>query len=253
MSQFRSGRERPQTPTSPRSVRSGLRLSGACAAIAALAIGLSSNDARAQQPMQGPPPGYAPAPSPYPAPQPYAQPYQQQPGAYPPPVYYQPQPVYVVPPGQRQMGPRVMDYDDGPIPAGYHVETRVKKGLVIAGAAVLGSFWLLSALGGALAIDAGHDHDAEGLFVPVAGPFVALANETAGSKHLLATVQFCYVLDGLAQSAGLLMLVGGIVFPSQKLVRDEVALDVGGTKVRFHPTPMRVGDNSVGFGLAGSM
>jgi hypothetical protein len=153
--------------------------------------------------------------------------------AYPPPAYYAPQPA----------GPlRITDWEPGePIPKGYHQVTRIRTGLVVGGAVTFGVVYLLTALGGAIASDAG-GHDAKPLLIPVAGPFAVLG----GSQY--ATLDFFLVLDGIVQAGGLAMLIAGIAAPRSELIRD----NVGKTTFTLRPSPMTFGQNSAGFGLKGT-
>ncbi|HVY45214.1 MAG TPA: hypothetical protein VHB21_05005, partial [Minicystis sp.] len=153
------------------------------------------------------------------------------------------------------LGPKVMDYDEGePIPAGYHLATRARKGLVITGGVLFGTFWLFSALGAAIANDTG-DRNAWPFYVPAVGPFIALATE-GQTRQLESSLTFAYVLDGLIQTGGLAMFVGGLAFPSTKLVRN----DIGATKPRglfadvtIRPAPVSLGDGRLGLGFVGTL
>jgi hypothetical protein len=207
----------------------------ACAVPLAVTV-LSASSALAQEPPPppGPPPGaqpppyYGQPPPPYGAPGPYGQP-----GGYyaPPPV------IYVT-------GPKVMDYEEGqPVPDGYHLQTRARRGLIIGGAVTFGSVYLLSAVVG-LSLEAG-DRALGGtgdsywpLYVPLAGPFIAIGTTNAQGGGI-----FTLMIDGLAQVGGAAMLVGGIAAPATKLVRNDLALQV-------HPI---VGGGTVGLGVSGSL
>lgn len=164
-----------------------------------------------------PPPGYGQAPPGYgQAPPGYGQP---PPGYgpqyYPPPGYG---PQYYQPQDTR---PRVLDYEDGePIPAGYHLRTKVRKGLIGGGAGLLGGLWFASLLTGAVGDTATAYGDGgwAALYIPVAGPFVAIStlhSDSAGTALLL--------LDGVGQLGGAAMIVLGAVLPQKQLVRDDVA------------------------------
>jgi hypothetical protein len=134
--------------------------------------------------------------------------------------------------------PRELDWEDGqPIPEGYRVEGRIRKGLVIAGAATFGAAYILTALGAAIAIDNSEDGEPyEPLFIPVAGPFVTIRTADAS-----ATATFGLVVDGVVQVGGLAMLIAGLAAQEQVLVR------VGDAEL----TPV-VGDRMGGLGLGGS-
>jgi hypothetical protein len=163
----------------------------------------------------------------------------------PPPPAYEPVPVtpslvYHVPPSPTGYVPRpIGDWQEGePIPQGYYPVKRMRTPLVVAGAITLGSLYLTSALGGAIASDSGAG-SGKSLLVPVFGPFAmaGLQGSTTGG--------FVLVLDGLGQAAGLTMLVIGLAMPKTTLVRGDVA------KVQITPVPMTFGPSSAGFGFVG--
>jgi hypothetical protein len=121
----------------------------------------------------------------------------------------------------RRRGPRrVVDYRGGPIPMGMHLETRRPHGLVIAGAITFGA----SYIGGALSLAACSGIVTTSctpgmgwLLVPVVGPFIAVGfAQTTESRALL-------VIDGVAQAAGLAMMLGGIFTARTVLVEDPYA------------------------------
>jgi hypothetical protein len=132
-------------------------------------------------------------------------------------------------------------YEDGdPIPPGYVLESRVKRGLVIAGATTLGSLWIVSMIGGAIAVDTGGGSEFWPLFVPVAGPFIAI-----GTHDTTATSALLFTINGLGQSAGLAMLIAGLATENKFLRYRGADLELGPT---FH-----VGaDGSSTFGLTGA-
>lgn len=194
--------------------------------------------AGAPESTRSPPPGYAagaptyasPVPSPGYAPG-YAAPYDSwtSPGYAPP---------------QRVIGPHIIaDWSEGePIPPGYHESTRMRKGLVIAGAVLFGTTYLLSALVGAIVTDCQCGGTATALLIPGAGPFVELGQSNS------ATGSFSLVLDGLSQVGGLAMFIAGLAVPRTVLVRDDYASSSG-----FHLTvsPI-VGPGQRGMGLVGT-
>jgi hypothetical protein len=157
-------------------------------------------------------------------------------GEYAAPMSQKTQPSYV-PQSVAMSGPDTIDdYEEGrPVPAGYHTETRKRKGLIIGGAVTLGATYLLSAMvaaAGADLSDSGNNSVAS-LYVPVFGPFIQLAN--AGSS----TGRFWCVIDGGAQAAGLAMLISGLVLDKTILVRN----DLGATLIPIHT---RDGGNGLG-------
>ncbi|MEM9693275.1 MAG: hypothetical protein AAGA56_12070 [Myxococcota bacterium] len=104
--------------------------------------------------------------------------------------------------------------------------------LVAGGITLLGIFWASSVVAAAVQSEGeeaagidGDGIDAEdwyALYVPVAGPFVTAVNvraRGAGLGLLLA--------DGILQTAGLGMLVGGFFVPRERIAQEAVRVDVG--------------------------
>lgn len=182
------------------------------------------------QPPGAPPPGYPPG---YPPP------------GYPPPGYGQGYPPPGYPPGYGAPGypppgygaypmpvdnrPVVLDYEEGqPIPEGYRLQTRVRKGLVAGGAGTFGGLWLASILAASVATSANEDDDKwMPLYIPVGGPFATIATVGSSSAGTLALM-----LDGLGQAGGLTMLIVGAALPEKRLVRENIA----GTSLSIAPT-----------------
>jgi hypothetical protein len=192
------------------------------------AAGSVGSTAFAQQPPP-PPPGYGVQ----------APPDGQQPPP-PPPGYYG---GYGY--GPMPMGPKEMDYDEGqPVPPGYHVASRPRKGLIIGGAVTFGSLYVISILTGVLATSVqsafGNEKTFTPLYIPVAGPFI-----TMGTSHPDGTGVFGLALLGVGQTLGAAMLIGGLASETQKLVRN----DVGKPSVRVTPF---VAKDSYGLGAIGT-
>ncbi|MEO7096931.1 MAG: hypothetical protein ABI175_26970, partial [Polyangiales bacterium] len=122
----------------------------------------------------------------------------------------------------------------------YHTRTSARKGLIIGGAITFGVLYLFSLI----AADAerqssnrnGSSRELEALYIPAIGPFIAASKVGSGGSSIL-------IIDGLGQTAGLLMFVCGIAFPKTELVRN----DLGSLKVM----PM-VGKGASGLSLVGS-
>lgn len=207
-----------------------------------------------QQPAPYPPPGYPPPGYPPPG---YPGQYQQplNPGPQPPASAVAPNGEYVAPLSQTTQptyvpqsvalsGPRfIKDWEPGqPVPYGYHEEERVRKGLVISGAVVGGVLYIIStmiaSLGADIASSNGGDNKTAWLYLPVLGPFLEMS-ETGGSS----SANEFLVLDGLAQAAGVTMLIAGIMYPKHLLVRNDLAT-VG-------VLPMKIGMEGEGLGLVG--
>jgi len=183
---------------------------------AAAALTLVPGSASAQSGPPPPPPGFESQAAP------------------PPAGYYVPQSV-------AQSGPRrINDWEPGePIPPGYHPVTRIRTGLVVGGAVTFGVMYLLTVVVAATIHDAGGRSSA-GLYVPVAGPFVQMANTSYASLDVLLAI------DGLAQAAGVAMLIAGIAAPKSVLIRNDLG------KFEMKPTPMVFGNNGAGFGFKGT-
>jgi len=160
-----------------------------------------------------------------------------------------------------------MRYVDGrPVPPGYHLETRPRKGLVVSGPIIFGIPYVLSASVGA---SSRFDPD-RWLYVPVVGPFADLGargsqctrNTFVVSAGVTNTTENCIddsgarfflMLDGLMQTAGATMLILGLALPSHLLVRDDApyaaaAPAKGGWTLR----PLTMGRSGYGVGVDGS-
>ena len=164
-----------------------------------------------------PPPAAEPRAVPPPAPAPPVPPAPSPPGAY-----YWPYAVGFY----DRSPPTELRYVEGrPIPAGYHLETRARKGLVITGAILLGVPYALSA---SVASSSTADSD-RWLWLPVIGPFADLAargDRCVQSYDLVrctddSAERFFLTLDGIVQAAGTAMLVLGLALPQRLLVRDD--------------------------------
>jgi hypothetical protein len=227
--------ERHSTPRSRRARSRALPLASALGALAVLA---AASPALAQGAPPPPPPGYEQPPPGY-----YVQPGQ------PPPYYGQPPQgsAYYVPPGSYGMqpvGPKYLEWEEGdPVQPGYHPTTRIRRGLVIGGAVTFGTTYLLTAFTAAILVEGGSNNGSiyGPLFAPVLGPFI-----TIGTAHASGSGTFVLVLDGLAQTGGLAMLIAGLVAPKTALVRNDVA------KTTITPVPMTFGPSSSGLGLVGT-
>ena len=155
-------------------------------------------------------------------------------------------------------GPKLLHYEPGePIPAGYHVESQSRRGLVIGGAVTFGVMYAISLLAGAIGSDSGttdcgyhygsnytcvtvkNKDNWTPMYIPAIGPFITL-----GTVDHSESGAFGLVFLGLAQSAGAAMLAGGIMSPVQRLVRNDIA--------KVTVTPM-LGTGVAGLGLSGTM
>jgi len=165
---------------------------------------IAAADDPASSPPPAPPPGGAPAGTP--------------PGINPPSNG---------PPGdiQRRSVPltyapeEITEFDNNaPVPRGYTKVVRARNGLIIGGGVTLGVAYLLTvATGGldsALSQFGSSHRSAAPAFVPVLGPFLEMGQDHSGG-------QLAWVVLGLAQTAGALMLVSGLNNPRTILVRND--------------------------------
>lgn len=179
--------------------------------------------------MPAPPPQPAPpVPAPVPPLPPGYLPPPGHPGAYPPPPYGYPPGYYPYPPppgyypygmgGYPDLRPHTLPYDESePPPPGYKLDTRIYRGLVIAGATTFGSLYILSA-----AVGAAFQEDRDGeehapLFAPVIGPFITMGTADTSSLGV-----FVLILDGVGQAAGVAMFVAGLAAKNKIWVRTQL-------------------------------
>ncbi len=131
-----------------------------------------------------------------------------------------------------------MPYDEEqPVPPGYVPQERIRKGLVIPGAVVFGTFYFFTAVGGGLNLDE-RNAPYGALLVPVAGPFIVAGT---GDFTLGDFTAMLFVFDGIIQAGGAAMLLSGIFAKKKVLVRQDMAQTV-------RPEVM-VGPGSIGMKL----
>jgi len=195
------------------------------------------------KPVPAPPPGFEPAPLPP------LQGAQQAPPGYGAPGY--PPPGYP-PPGYGYVPPSpTLPYEEGdPIPPGYRLDSRPRRGLVVGGISMLASAWGLSLIIGlsvdTLAAAFGDNKSvAWPLYIPVVGPFVGI-----GVFDSKAAGTFVLAVDGLVQAGGLAMIIAGFAAPEKRLVR---GADPQAQSGFVTVLPMPFGKNGVGLGLVGTM
>lgn len=198
----------------------------AAAAAASVAV-LASPAARAEGPTA---PGYE---------------RQETPQNYPTPLSQTTQPSYV-PQSVALSGPReIGDYEPGdPIPPGYRPVEKRRKGLIIGGAVTFGTLYLISALvaaGNADATSSGRTNPAAAMWIPAVGPFIQMTKTDSAVANVFLAI------DGLAQTAGVAMLVVGLTTPRTVLVRN----DLGKSRPTVRPVPLVAG-GTTGLGLVGT-
>jgi hypothetical protein len=161
-------------------------------------------------------------------------------GEYATPLQQQTQQTYV-PQSVAFSGPRqIKDWNEGePIPPGYHPVQRLRTGLVVGGAVMFGVLYLFSALAASISSDTNQGNGFDNaLWIPGIGPFIQMASTSSATGNLVLAI------DGAAQSAGLAMLIYGIVSPKTVLLRNDLAT----TPLVL---PIRVGNDGYGVGLVG--
>ncbi len=139
----------------------------------------------------------------------------------PPPPPMQPWRAYVPPAYQSARPPRpvLIPYEEGtPVPPGARIVTRPRLGLIITGASIFGSVWLLTAMAGTLVSSSGSRDEGLWLALPVIGPFVY----AAASDRVSSAGAFWLVFDGLVQGGALTMLVVGATNPGRYVAYDQV-------------------------------
>lgn len=124
-------------------------------------------------------------------------------------------------------GPKVLDAEPGePAPPGYVYQEKTRVGPIVGGSVLFGSVYALTAfagfvgeLGNAVTYDGPRQTSYASLFVPAVGPFMQIASSSpsAGAATVLA-------IDGIAQCAGVALLVYGLSSKRTIFVRQDVAL-----------------------------
>jgi hypothetical protein len=133
----------------------------------------------------------------------------------PPPAYAYPPPVYAPPP---LVAP----------PPRVHYELRPRYGLVSSGAVLFGVTWAVTAT-------VAYIGNEGWLAVPIAGPVIELARcSTCGTDAGARTLYLFGILDGLAQAAGIAMVIAGLTTHHRVAVYDTPRLSLV-------PTPLRGG------------
>jgi hypothetical protein len=135
-------------------------------------------------------------------------------------------------------------------PLGHHEVKQIRLGLVIAGASIFGTAYLVTAVPSLVVAGGGAPEAAVGA-IPVAGPFALLGlmfrpppRGTDNNFNGVALIPI-FVADGIVQAAGAAMLIAGIASPKRVQVPDDA-------KVHVVPVPVRLGQAGTGIGLAGT-
>lgn len=193
------------------------------------------------------PPGAAPAPAGYP---PAGYP------AYPPAAYPPPPPGYAYAYPTALRPPESIPYEGGPVPAGYHVEDRPRRGMLIAGPVILGVPYVL---GLTVASSENFPNSTGWLVVPALGPWITLAarhrsglctSDTFGTctssgvdDSIDSTTRTFLILDGLAQATGAILFIYGLSSTKKVMARDFVG--------SLQLTPSQIGRTGYGGFLSG--
>lgn len=159
-------------------------------------------------------------------------------------------PQFVVPPGYKLVRedeardrddapprkPIELPYEEGdPVPPGYVVRDRPRRGLTIAGSIVTGVPWFFSVTA---ATAANFEHKSGFLVVPGLGPWMMLLAGGASDNDCAnadlpdhcsvsrAGLRAILVFDGLVQSAGAAMLITGLALPRKRLVPTSIDVSI---------------------------
>jgi len=146
--------------------------------------------------------------------------------------------------------PETIAYNGGPIPPGYHLEEKPRRGLVIAGTIVLAVPYGLGLAGAG----GGNFPNSSGwLILPVFGPWLTLASRHSGSRDCTSAfdgastcvhtgeddvTRTFLILDGMMQLGGAVMLTVGLASPTKVVARDFVG--------SLHFAPSTIGRDGYG-------
>jgi hypothetical protein len=136
-------------------------------------------------------------------------------------------------------------------------ETEPRKGIIIGGAITWATAYTYSLIG-AGANDG--DSARHWLYVPVAGPFLFLANrehcpgEPGGCVDDFLT-PVLFAMFGAVQTLGAALFAGGFLFPRERVVTGEGAPSANGAPrpVTWFATPSVVGQSGLGVAAAGTL
>jgi hypothetical protein len=193
--------------------------------VLALTLGMGPR-AAAEEPPQLPPPEPPPSRAlPPPAAEPLPPPIPLAPPSAPPEVV-SPVPVAPTPPATAASAPdEHYPWDpDTPVPSGYVLRSRPDTGLIFGGSAMVSIGWVTSIAVGLLAAQSETERGIDGdgveakdwtpLYVPLGGPFVAVASVDSGGVGTALLVA-----DGVLQLAGVGLILMGSLDQSHRAVR----------------------------------
>jgi hypothetical protein len=128
--------------------------------------------------------------------------------------------------------------DGDPVPPGYHPVEKPRDGLLIAGATTFAIPYFFSAV---TALGSRNSQD-QLLYAPVVGPIMRMKDNNPSTNFLDFFADVALVMDGVAQAAGVAMLIIGSTTTKTVLVRNDAA---------WSPiiVPMRFGNDGYGVGV----
>lgn len=124
-------------------------------------------------------------------------------------------------------GPKVLEAEEGqPTPPGYVYAEKRRTGAIVGGAVLFGTTYALSLFGafvGAVSQSVtfdgpGHNKSYAPLLLPAVGPFLQIGQGASSAGTLVL------VADGIAQSAGLGLLIYGLASKRSVFVRQDIAV-----------------------------
>jgi hypothetical protein len=166
---------------------------------------------------------------------------------FPPPPAATPFPIppwaRVVPPPDDRWKPQVRTLPDelphrqgGMIEEGYHVEKKIRRGLVVGGVLIAAGPHQITSIITTIALDRNAHEDTAINYIPVAGPLVTVARwDYSLNDGWLQVAAFILVLDSLAQAAGLAMMSAALANPKLVQVKDWTGKE--GATPSFRVTP----------------
>ncbi len=178
------------------------------------------------------------------------------PAPMPPTAPYTVAPTVVVPVTTQPQSPSLPDEidDDGqPTPAGYHMASHARKGLVIAGAVVFGAFYIPSLSIGLFTTNS-NDH---WLAVPLLGPILDSFSLQNCNTNSLNSASCALARTGLGfdfagQLLGAALFTSGFLFPATSFRRDIPRGASLEPTFTWSVAPISFGRQGSGLGLVGT-